>query len=154
MDVANEPGEAQQPQQTEDLCEAYDPQGSSCLVKVWVDACLHDEKDVVHRYGGDEVHHEPALQVLDLDLLWVQDNLCVVLLDDACAEVEDQIHEEEGVWHHVEDNPGWRVLILKEGDAHRDDDEVSHHEQQHSQVPVESETQSNGHNSQLRQQAI
>lgn len=69
----------------------------------------------------------------------VQDDLRVVLLDDARAEVEDQVHEEEGVRHDVKDYPGWRVLVLKEGDAHGDDDEVSHHQQQHCQIPVEPE---------------
>lgn len=136
VDVADESGEAQKPQQAEDLGEADDSQGSCCFVKVWVDACLHDEKDVVNGDGGDEVHHEPALQVLDLDLLRVQDNLCVVLLHDPRAEVEYQIHKEESVWDHIEDDPGRRVLVLKKGDAHGDDDEVSHHQQQHSQVPV------------------
>ena len=141
MDVADESGEAQQPQQTEDLGKADDPQGSGRLVKVRVDACLYDEEDVVHRYRGDEIHHEPGLQVLDLDLLRVQDDLCVVLLDNARAEVEDQVHEEEGVRDHIENNPGRRVLVLEEGDAHRDDDEVSHHQQQHGQIPVEPEAQ-------------
>ena len=147
VDVADESGEAQQPQQTEDLGEADDPQGSGRLVKVRVNARFYDEEDIVHRYGGDEVHHEPTLQVLDLDLLWVQDDLRVVLLHDARAEVEDQVHEEEGVGHHVEDDPGRRVLVLEEGDAHGDDDEVSHHQQQHGQIPVEPETHRDTYNS-------
>lgn len=144
VDVADESGEAQEAQQAEDLGEADDPQGSRCFVKVWVDACLHDEEDVVDGDGGDEVHHEPALQVLDLDLLGVQDDLRVVLFHDPRAEVEDQIHEEESVRHNVEDDPGRRVLVFKEGDAHGDDDQVSHHQQQHRQVPVKPETPRRG----------
>ncbi len=136
MDVANESGEAQQSQQAKDLCEADNPQGSRRLVEIWVDARLHDEEDVVHRDGGDEVHHKPTSQVLDLDLLRIQDDLGVVLFDDACPEVEDQVHEEEGVWDHIEHDPGGRVFVLEEGDAHRDDDKVAHHQQQHGQVPV------------------
>lgn len=127
MDVTNEPREAQESQQAEDLCEANNPQGASRLVEVGVDARLHDEEDVVHGDGGDEVHHKPTPQVLDLDLLRVQDDLRVVLLDNACPEVEDQVHEEEGVGDHVEHDPGGRVLILEERDTHRDDDEVAHH---------------------------
>ncbi len=136
MDVANESREAQESQQAEDLCEADNPQGARRLVEIWVDARLHDEEDVVHRDGGDEVHHKPTPQVLDLDLLRIQDDLRVVLFDDTRPEVEDQVHEEEGVGDHVEHDPGGRVLVLEERDAHRDDDEVAHHQQQHGQVPV------------------
>jgi len=136
VDVANEPREAQQSQQAEDLREADDPQGARRLVEIRIDARLHDEEDVVHGDGGDEVHHEPTAQVLDLNLPRVQDDLRVVLLDDAGPEIEDQIHEEEGVGDHVEHDPGRRVLVLEERDAHGDDDEVAHHQQQHGQVPV------------------
>lgn len=136
MNVAYESGEAEQPQQAEDLGEADYPQGPCRLVEIGINACLHDEEDVVHGYGGDEVHHEPAAQVLYLDLLRVQDDLCVVLFDDARPEVKDQVHEEEGVGDHVEHDPGRGVLVLEERYAHRNDDEVAHHQQQHGQVPV------------------
>lgn len=136
MNVANESREAQQSQQAEDLGEADNPQGARRFIEIWVDARLHNEEDVVHRDGGDEVHHKPAPQVLDLDLLRVQDDLCVVLLDDTRPEVEDQVHEEEGVRDHIEHDPGRRVLVFEECDAHRDDDEVANHQQQHGQVPV------------------
>ena len=125
------------PEQAEDLGEANDAEGARRLVEVGVDARLDDEEDVVDGDGGDEVHHEPAAQVLDLDLLRVQDDLRVVLLDDARAEVEHQVHEEEGVRDHVEDDPRRRVLVLEEGDANGDDDQVAHHQQQHGEVPVE-----------------
>lgn len=137
VDVADESGKTQQSQQTEDLGEADNPQRSGRLVKVRVDARLHDEEDVIHGDGGDEIHNEPALQVLDLDLLRVQDDLSVVLFDDARSEIEHQVHEKEGVRHHVEDDPGRRVLVLEEGDADGDDDQVSHHQQQHGEIPVE-----------------
>lgn len=136
MDVANEPWESQQAQQAENLCKPDNPQGARRFIEVWVDARLHNEEDVVHGDGRDEIHHEPTTQVLDLDLLRIQDDLCVVLLDDACPEVEDQVHEEERVRDHIEHDPGGRVLILEERDAHRYDDEVAHHQQQHGQIPV------------------
>lgn len=60
VDVANESREAQESQQAENLCEADNPQGASRLVEIGVDACLHNEEDVVHRDRGDEVHHKPT----------------------------------------------------------------------------------------------
>ena len=105
MDVADEPGEPQESQEAEDLGEAHDPQRPGRFINLRVDALLHDKKDIIHRNGGHKVHHKPGLQVLLLDLLGVEDNLRVVLVDDAGAEVEHQVHEEEGVRHHVEDNP-------------------------------------------------
>ncbi len=136
MNVAYEPWEPQQPQQTEDLGEAYDPQCARRLVKIWIDARLHNEEDVVHGDRGDEVHHEPWAQIFDLDLLRVQNDLRVVLLHNSCAEVQHQVHEEEGVGNHVEDDPRRRVLVLEEGDAHGNDDEISHHQEQHGEIPV------------------
>lgn len=136
VDVANESGEAQEPQQAENLGEADNPQGARRLVEIWIYARFHDEEDVVHRYGGDEVHHKPAPQVFNLDLLRIQNDLRVVLLDDARPEVKDQVHEKESVGDHIEHDPGRRVLIFEERDAHGDDDEVAHHQQQHGQVPV------------------
>ncbi len=137
VDVTDESGQPQQPQQTEDLSEADDAERPGRLVHLRVDPFLHDEKDIIHRYGGDKVHHEPGLQVLLLNLLGIEDDLGVVLKHDASPEVEHQVHEEEGVRDHVEDDPGRGGLVLEEGDAHGDDDQVSHHEHQHSEVPVE-----------------
>lgn len=136
MNVANEPGEPQQPQQAENLCKPDNPQGARRFIEVRVDARLHDEEDVVHGDRRDEVHHEPTPQVLDLDLLRIQDDLRVVLLDNARPEIEDQVHEEESVRDHVEHDPGGRVLVLEECDAHRYDDEITHHQQQHGQIPI------------------
>lgn len=136
MDVANEPRESQQSQQAENLCKPDNPQGARRFIEVWVDARLHNQENVVHGDRRDEVHHEPTAQVLDLDLLRIEDNLRVVLFDNARPEVEDQVHEEESVWHHIEHDPGGRVLVLEERDAHRYDDEVAHHQQQHGQIPV------------------
>lgn len=67
----------------------------------------------------------------------VQDYLSVVLLDDACPEVQNQVHHEECVGDHVEDDPRGSVFISEEGDSNREDDQVPHHQHQHQQVPVE-----------------
>jgi len=144
VDVADEPGQPQQPQQAEDLGEADDAQRPGRLVHLGVQPPLHDEEDVIHGDGGHKVHHEPALQVLLLDLLGVQDDLRVVLEHDARPEVQHQVHEEEGVGHHVEDDPRRGGLLLEEGDAHGDDDQVAHHEHQHGEVPVEPEARRGG----------
>ena len=138
MNISNEAGETQEAQEAEDLGETDNAQGPGSLVDLRVYACLHNKEDVVHGDGGDEIHHEPALEVLHLNPLRVEDDLCVVLHHDPCAEVEDQVDEEERVRHHIEDNPWCGVLILEEGDAHRNDDQVSYHQQQHGQVPVKS----------------
>lgn len=53
------------------------------------------------------------------------------------AEVQHQVHEEECVRDNVEHNLTGPWSRPEEGDAHRDDDEVSHHEEQHGKVPVE-----------------
>ena len=139
VDVPDESGQPQQPQQTEDLGEADDAERPGRLVHLRVDPFLHDEEDIIHRYGGDKVHHEPGLQVFLLDLVGVEDDLGVVLEHNAGPEVQHQVHEEEGVWHHVEDDPGRGGLVFKEGDAHGDDDQVAHHEHEHGEVPVEPE---------------
>lgn len=137
MNVAYESGQPQQTQQTEYLCETDDPERTCRLVEIRIDPRLYNKEDVVHRNWGDEVYHEPRAQIFNLYLLRVQYNLRVVLLDDARAKVEHQIHEEEGVWDDVEDDPRRSVLVLEEGDANGDDDQVSHHQQQHSEIPVE-----------------
>lgn len=137
MDVSNESGQSQQPKQTEYFSETHNPQRSCRLVEVRVDACLHNEEDVIHRDGGDEIHGEPAPEILHLDLLRVQNDFCAVFFDDPRAEVQHQVNQEERVRDHVKDYPGGGVFIFKEGDAYRDDDQVAHHQQEHDQVPVE-----------------
>lgn len=97
---------------------------------------VDNEEDVVHGDGGDEVHQEPGAEVMDTDLFGVQNNVAV-LSQDSSAEVEKQIHEEDGVRHDVEDDPGQSVLIFKEGDSPGEDDQVAHHQQEHHYVPVE-----------------
>lgn len=97
MNISNEAGETQEAQEAEDLGETDDAQGPGSLVDLRVDACLYNEEDVVHRDGGDEIHHEPAFEVLHLNPLWVQNDLCVVLHHNPCAKVEDQVDEEESV---------------------------------------------------------
>lgn len=143
MDVPDQPGQPQKAQQTEDLGEANDAKCPSRFVHLRVDPLLHNEEDIIHRDGGDKVHHKPTLQVLPLDLLGVEDDLGVVLKHDARPEVEHQVHEEEGVRDHVEDDPGCGGFVLEEGDADRDDDQVANHEHQHGEVPVEPERRIN-----------
>lgn len=138
MNVANQTRETQQPQQTQDLSETHNPQGPSRLIHLRVHAPLHNQEDIIHRNGRDEVHYEPGPQVRLLDGLGVQDNVGIVLDNDACAEVQHQVHEEKGVGHHVEDDPGRGGLVLEEGDADRNNDQVAHHKEEHRKVPVES----------------
>lgn len=88
MDVTDESGQPQQTQQTEDLREADNAECPCSFVHLRVNPLLHDEEDIIHRYGGDEVHHKPALQVLLLDLLGVEDDLGVVLEHDTSPKVE------------------------------------------------------------------
>lgn len=137
MDVTDKSGQPQQAQQTEDLSEPDNAERPGRLVHLRVNPFLHDEEDIIHRYGRDKVHHKPALQVFLLNLFRVEDDLSVVLKHNTRSEVEHQVHQEEGVRDHVEDDPGRGGLILKEGDAHGDDDQVAHHEHQHGEVPVE-----------------
>lgn len=137
MDVADEPGQPEQTQQAEDLSEAHDTEGPGRLVHLRVDPLFHNEKDIIHGYGRDKVHHEPAFQILHLDLLRVEDDLSVIFEHDPRPEVEDQVYKEEGVGDNIEDDPGGGGLVFEEGDAHRDDDQVTHHEHEHGKVPVE-----------------
>lgn len=137
--VADEPGESQQPQQTEDLGEAHDAQGPGRLVHLRVYSLLHNEKDVIHRDGRDKVHHKPCLQVLFLNDLGIQDDVRVVFDDDASAEVEHQVHKKEGVGDNVEDDPRCGGLLFEERDAYWNNNQVAHHEEEHCKVPVEPE---------------
>lgn len=50
MDVADESGQAEQPEQAEDFGEADDAQGPGCSVHLGVQA-VHHQEDVVHRDG-------------------------------------------------------------------------------------------------------
>lgn len=74
---------------------------------------------------------------VQLDSPGVQQDLGVVFLDDAGPEVQNQVHHEQSVGDDVEDDPGRSVLLSEEGDAHRKDDQVPHHQHQHQQIPVE-----------------
>lgn len=97
---------------------------------------VNDPKDIVHRDGGDTVHHEPGAQVMVADLLGVQDDVAV-LSQDPSAKVENQIHEEKSVRQDVEGDPWSGVLVLKEGDAPGQHHQITHHQQEHHYVPVE-----------------
>lgn len=138
MDVSDEARQSEKTQQTEDLCETHNAKGTSCAVHVrrLVSGLeVDDEKDVVDRNGGDEVHQEPGAEVMDADLFGVQDDVAV-LSQNARTEVENQVHEEERVRQDVEGDPGHGVLVFEEGDAPRQDDKIAHHQQEHYNVPV------------------
>lgn len=138
VDVADEPREPQQPQQAQDFSKTHNPQCSRRLIHLRVDALLHNQEDIIHRDGRHKVYYKPGLQVLLLDSLGVQDDVWIVLYNDACAKIQHQVHEEEGVGHHIEDDPRRSGLVFEESDAHRDDDQVAHHEEKHGEIPVES----------------
>lgn len=137
VNVADKPRETQQPQQAQDFSETHNPQCSRRLVHLRVYALLHDQEDIIHRNGRDKVHHKPGLQVLLLDGLGVQDDVRIVLNNDARAEVQHQVHQEEGVGDHIEDDPRGGGLFFEEGDADRNNDQVAHHEEKHGEIPVE-----------------
>lgn len=122
VDVSDEAWEAEQTQQAEDLGEADDAQRPRRLVHLWVKALLHDQKDIIHGNGGEKIHHEPALQIVHLNHLGVQDDLRALLVDDSRAEVHDQVHQEDGVRGHVEHQPGGCGLLGKERYSYRNDD--------------------------------
>ena len=56
-----------------------------------------------------------------------------------CSEVEDDITEKDGVRENIEDDPGQGEIIIEEGDGHGENDEVGDEEEEHADVPVESE---------------
>ena len=56
-----------------------------------------------------------------------------------CPEVNYNITEENGVGDNVEDDPAGGEVIVEEGDGDGEDDEVGDEEEQHADVPVESE---------------
>ena len=58
-----------------------------------------------------------------------------------CSEVNNEIKKEDCVGDTVEDNPARTKVIIEEGNGDGKDDEVSNEQNQHEQVPVESETQ-------------
>lgn len=137
MNVADKTRETQQSQQAQDFSETHNPQRSSRLIHLRVYALLHDQEDIIHRNGWDKVHNKPGLQVLLLDGLGVQDDVRIVLDNDARAEVEHQVHEEESVGDHVEEDPRRGRLVFEEGDADGNNDQVAHHEEKHGEIPVE-----------------
>ena len=55
-----------------------------------------------------------------------------------CAEIDDQIEQEDGIGDAVEYDPVQAQVIAEEGDPDGQDDEVGDQQDQHEQVPVES----------------
>jgi hypothetical protein len=53
-------------------------------------------------------------------------------------EVDDNVEEEDGVGHAVEDDPVRAEVVVEERDGHGQDDEVGDEQHHHEQVPVES----------------
>lgn len=138
VDVSDEARQTEKTQQTEDLCETHNAKCTSGTVHVWWLVSgfeIDDEKDVVDRDGGDEIHQEPSAEVMNADLFGVQDDVAV-LSQNARTEVENQIHEEECVWQDVEGDPGHGVLVFEEGDTPGQNDKIAHHQQEHYDVPV------------------
>lgn len=73
--VADEARQTQQPQQTEHLCKAQYPQRSASGVQKLKVVLIEDEKDVIKRYGADEVEEEPGANVSTGDQLGIQYDL-------------------------------------------------------------------------------
>lgn len=119
VNVTDESGQSEKTQQTEDLCEAHNAEGTRSAVhvsRVVKGLQVNDQENVINGNGGDEVYREPAAKVMHADFLGVQDDVAV-LPQDASAEVESQIHEEERVGQDIEGDPGCGVLVLEEGYA-------------------------------------
>lgn len=138
VNVADEARQSEETQQTEDLGEAHNAEGAGSAVhirRLLQGLQVNNKEDVVNRDGGDEVHHEPGAQVMNADLFGVQGDV-TVLYRDARTEIENQVHEEESVRQDIEGDPGHGVLVFKEGDSPRQDDQIAHHKQQHHEVPV------------------
>lgn len=143
VDVADEAGESQEPKQTEYLGEAHDAEGAGGAVHVRrlvPGLQVDDEEDVVDGDRRNKVHHEPGAQVVHADLFGVQYDVAV-LPGNARAEIEHQVHEKEGVGQDVEGDPRNGVLVFEEGDAPGQDDQVTHHQHEHHNVPVKSGTE-------------
>lgn len=66
VDVPDESGQAQQSQQAQDFGKADDTQCPGCPVHFRVQT-VHHQENVVHRDRWNEVHQEPALQVVQTD---------------------------------------------------------------------------------------
>ena len=56
-----------------------------------------------------------------------------------CPEVDDEIKQKDCVWDAVEDDPACAEVVIEEGDGDGEDDEVSDEQDEHEEVPVESE---------------
>lgn len=143
MDVTDEARKSQKAKQTEYLGEAHNAEGTGGAVHIGrlvPGLQVDDEENVVDGDGRDEVHHEPGAEVMHADLFGVQDDVAV-LPSDARAEIENQVHEEEGVGQDVKGDPRHGVLIFKEGDSPGQNDQVAHHQHEHHNVPVKSRTE-------------
>lgn len=141
MDVSDEARQSEEAQQAEDLGESHNSERAGSAVHVGrlvAGLQVDDEEEVVDGDGGDAVHHEPGAEVVHADLFGVQDDVAV-LSQDARAEVENEVQEEERVRQDVEGDPGNGVLVLEEGDAPGQDDQIAHHQEQHHDVPVKPE---------------
>lgn len=140
MNVADEARQPEKTQQAEDLGEAYNAESAGSTVHIGrlvAGLQVDNEEEVVDGDGGDEVHQEPGTEVVHADLLGVQNDVAVLSWD-ARAEIENQVHEEEGVRQDVEGDPGQCVLVFEEGDPPGQNDQVAHHQQEHHNVPVKS----------------
>jgi hypothetical protein len=53
-----------------------------------------------------------------------------------CSKIDDNIDEKNGIWQAVECNPPSWQIVVKEGNGHRQNDEISNQKYQHTQIPV------------------
>uniref|UniRef100_A0A1I8HKC4 ATP-dependent DNA helicase n=2 Tax=Macrostomum lignano TaxID=282301 RepID=A0A1I8HKC4_9PLAT len=121
---------------------------------------VEHQEDVVHGDGGDQVQEEPRLEVVLGDHLGIQDDFLgkVVITGNslrsiqllgvidqlepvryplACAEVDSNVAEEDGVRDAVEDDPVGAQVVIEEGDGHgQDHQRVLVAEQFHCQLVV------------------
>ena len=56
-----------------------------------------------------------------------------------CSKIDYNVYQEDGVREAVEHHPPRGEIVVKEGDGHREDDEVGDEQEQHAEVPVKSE---------------
>ena len=66
----------------------------------------------------------------------MDDKMCFL----TCAEVNDEIKDEDGVWDGVEDDPLCAQVIVEEGDGDGENYEVSDEQDEHEHVPVKPES--------------
>mmetsp|Transcript_36982 Transcript_36982/g.35695 ORF Transcript_36982/g.35695 Transcript_36982/m.35695 type:complete len:257 (+) Transcript_36982:2377-3147(+) len=95
--------------------------------------------DQVQHADAEDVQHEvDARNVLHGDFLWQKDFLSK-FVDKGCAEVDDDVHEEdEGEAVDEDEVPGVALVVGVEGHIQRNYDAVEHRHHNQEQVPEDS----------------